>query len=126
MILYDALLVDDDSFANLLSEKVLKNFSPSINIDIAVNGQQALELLKNNPTQDIIIFDYNMPVMNGLEFLREFNRLKIKCNCVSILYTTLSEELIYDLKMNGCNFFIQKPLTEEKLMDLLEHAFIYG
>ncbi|WP_338597408.1 response regulator [Clostridium baratii] len=48
-------------------------------VEVAENGEEALEKFKNNPV-DIIITDINMPKMTGLEFIKEVKKLTIKYN----------------------------------------------
>src|SRR5688572_11852772 len=74
----NVLLVDDDSIFQLLGTKALHRVGVSDTcIQKALNGKQALDLLKDpgNPRPDIILLDLNMPLMNGFEFMEAFNKL---------------------------------------------------
>ncbi len=57
------LLVEDNEINQLIAEELLKNVGHSV--DIANNGQEALDLLENN-TYDIVLMDIQMPIMDGL------------------------------------------------------------
>ena len=63
------LLVDDDSFMRRLLESVLTELG-FVHIDKAANGEEALDILRQNHI-DLLVIDIQMPVMNGLELLRQ-------------------------------------------------------
>jgi CheY-like chemotaxis protein len=127
------LLVDDDKVNNFISSRIIKKLDICKNIRVCMNGEEALLYLtkycgrfdSNYP--DLIILDNNMPEMNGLEFLESFNKINFNSSCrVKIIVLTASssprdEERLKSLGIHG---FIQKPLTEEKLLNVLEHAHI--
>ncbi|NCT09637.1 MAG: response regulator [Flavobacteriia bacterium] len=69
---FSILLVEDDSIERLKFQKVVKNLKGNFAISEAVNGKCALELLDTQKTDyHLIISDFNMPIMNGFEFLIE-------------------------------------------------------
>ena len=63
------LLVDDDENFVFLVKELILNYSPETDIHVEKNGYDALESLKKS-CYDILITDFNMPVMNGLELIR--------------------------------------------------------
>ena len=63
------LLVDDDSFMQRLLESVLTDLG-FVHIEKATNGEQALDILRRNHI-DLLVTDIQMPIMNGLELLRQ-------------------------------------------------------
>src|SRR5687768_6390355 len=64
------LMVDDDKHDQELFAEMLNEADSSAILSIAMNGQQALEVLRNAPVlPDLIFLDLNMPIMNGFEFL---------------------------------------------------------
>lgn len=63
------LLVDDDSFMRRLLESVLTELG-FVHIEKAANGEEALDILRQNHI-DLLVTDIQMPVMNGLELLRQ-------------------------------------------------------
>ena len=69
-----ALVVDDDPDARDLVSRTL--VSMGLEVSSAENGQQALD--KMNEAFDLIVLDLSMPVMNGFEFLAEFNQLELE------------------------------------------------
>lgn len=73
-IVKNTFLIDDDAddqefFAEAISR--LKNISLS---GVVNNGKEALNVLNNSTLPDIIFLDFNMPLMNGIECLREIKR----------------------------------------------------
>ncbi len=68
-----ALVVDDDPDARDLVSRTLA--SMGLDVSGAENGQQALQML--DQPFDLIVLDLSMPVMNGFEFLAEFNQLDL-------------------------------------------------
>ncbi|MEC8347947.1 MAG: response regulator [Pseudomonadota bacterium] len=68
-----ALVVDDDPDARDLVSRTLA--SMGLDVSGAENGQQALQML--DQSFDLIVLDLSMPVMNGFEFLAEFNQLDL-------------------------------------------------
>lgn len=86
----------------------------------AANGQEALELLKQNQP-DIIVTDISMPVMNGLEFLTELRKTDNRTRCIIL---TGYEEFEYARKAIQLDVedYILKPIDEEKLVQVLKLA----
>lgn len=108
------LLVED----NLINQKVLVGMLGKSGMDISVanNGQEALDMLDKGEKFDIVFMDINMPVMDGYaaaQGIREeekFNQLPIVA--LSAL-TSLSEiDAMFNSGMNG---YLSKPLKKEKL-----------
>lgn len=117
---YNILIVDD---SRAMRNVVRKTISLSgFNIGEcweAGNGQEALEVL-NSHWVDLILADLNMPVMNGMEMLREMNKNKIFRNIPVILITTEgSEKRIEEAIALGIKGYVQKPFHPETIRDVL-------
>ena len=118
------LLVDDDSITNMYNEYMLKDAGFSDCIQIVQNGQEALDYLLNEgkyennssefPRPDLILLDINMPVMDGFEFLEEYDKLpeNVKGKIVICMLTTsLLDSDMDRVNANVCvTEFIKKPL----------------
>ena len=79
------LLVDDDEATNFLHKIMINDAGCAQGIHVAKNGKEAIEYLTNAiegkyPQPDLIFLDINMPVMNGWEFLDEFEQIKNQIN----------------------------------------------
>jgi CheY-like chemotaxis protein len=93
------LLVDDDNGANFINRMIIEEAGITDHIEITLNGQEALDYLaksgkyKDKGTRtapELILLDINMPVIDGWEFLDEYNKLKEdqKNSSIIVLLTT--------------------------------------
>jgi len=123
------MLIDDDDEDNYFHQIVINEMKITEHIEIALNGEEALDFLKkeNQIHPDIIFLDINMPKMNGWEFMEAYKELRAdqKAKLVIVMLTT--SENPEDMKKAGQfpDFigFNSKPLTEEILSDILERYF---
>jgi len=123
------LLVDDDEISNYLSERVIKKLEFSNKVKKSTNGEEALlYLAKHCCTFDdiyfpeLILLDNNMPEMTGIEFLESLKSMNISTNDrmkVVVLTATANPKEEARLKELGISGFLTKPLTEEKLLEVV-------
>ena len=103
------LIVDDSALMRRVSCDIIAEDERFEVADMAKNGLEALDLLKAN-RYDAVILDVNMPRMNGLELLRELQKLNISAR-VLMFSTQTGEgcrETIEALELGAIDF-IQKP-----------------
>jgi CheY-like chemotaxis protein len=121
------LLVDDDSGTNFLHNIVLRDCECVEQVNTCTNGKKALDYLlecgeKHEPVPEIIFLDINMPVMDGWEFLDEFERLPaaVKGSCIIIMLTTSinPDDEQKALAHKSVAGFRHKPLTRQMLEEL--------
>ena len=116
------LLVDDDPIFLTLAELAIKKEQTSIEIFKAMNGEEAIEFLKNQSV-DIIFLDLNMPVMNGWEFLDAFPQLENRGDQIYILTSSIDPS---DQRKADENPFVtsmlEKPLDREKIANTLAQS----
>ncbi len=131
------LLVDDDNATNYYHNLVITHSGVDTHVQIATNAQQALDFLKNEgefackstfPKPGLILLDINMPGMSGWDFmsqykfLPEYQKGKI---VVAMLTTSLNPDDERRALENKEIFqLINKPLTEEKLLETLKEGFL--
>jgi CheY-like chemotaxis protein len=115
------LMVDDDSVDVKMFERSLKQHRITNPLHVACDGEEAMEMLKNNqiPKPLIIILDLNMPRMNGIEFLQE-----LRCNSgyqetVVFVMTTSNAEAD---KVEAYNFNVAGYMVKSELGDNFLHA----
>jgi CheY-like chemotaxis protein len=116
------LLVDDDPAFNFLSRIAISKKVDNCVIDIALNGQKALDYLEKNDCPDIIFLDINMPVIDGFQFLAAFSKKTTCCDKSKIFMLTSSvrqEDKILAAASNCVSGFLQKPLTDIMVDDIL-------
>ena len=107
------LLHVEDSESMLKAVELMLLNKP-IKLDSAMNGQKALDKVKEN-SFDAIVLDIDMPVMDGLEFLKQFQ--PYKGNTVVIVCSARQDVgSIYKAIELGAADYIMKPFTEDILM----------
>ena len=112
------ILVVDDS---RIMRNIVKNTVSSLKIPCqfleADNGKNAYQLLQTNKVS-LIFLDWNMPEMNGLEFLKKVRSMPDYANIPIIMVT--SEAAKYNVSeafQNGATDYIIKPVREKVLME---------
>lgn len=119
------LLVEDNLIDQLIIKQLFKKILNISQIAIANNGKEGIDWIKANKNIGslIILLDIQMPIMNGLEFLDAFDKLKneIKKEVqIFVLSSTLDAEEI-DL-INGNNYvtgFLNKPFPIEEFRSII-------
>ncbi|SFQ67981.1 response regulator [Hymenobacter arizonensis] len=126
------LLVDDDPTTNYLNQLLLKRLGFSSQVMVALNGQEALDLLLqnchrvSNECPALILLDVKMPVMDGFAFLEAYDKLPLtqKESIVIVMLTTsLHPQDVERVERLDIASFLNKPLTEAKLNQVLESHF---
>jgi len=79
------LIIDDDKF--LLNMYALKFKKSGLEVGVATGGNEAMRIIKDGFMPDIILLDIVMPVMDGLELLKNIKEQKLAPNAVIIMLT---------------------------------------
>ena len=117
---YSILIIDDSLPMRSVIKRTLKaaGYGNSELIE-AANGKEALELMKNNWI-DIVLTDYNMPVMDGLEFIKTIKKDDLSKDIpVVVISTEGNESKIEEFMDCGAVGYITKPFTAEAIRDLI-------
>ncbi|MSP47993.1 MAG: response regulator [Alphaproteobacteria bacterium] len=116
------LLVEDDGFALKLAQSVLKNLGVG-HVVLARDGAEAIRVLDSKATKaDLIISDWNMPNVTGLDLLRHVR--KTWQNMPFIMLTgRASEDFVLAAKENGVNGYVVKPFSPDQLMKKIQAVF---
>lgn len=117
------LVVDDSHTARDLLSLVLLRGGYAVRQ--AVDGQEALELLKTGLECGMIFCDLNMPRMGGLEFLAAIaNEERLSRIPVAVLTARLDEEEIRDAYELGARAYFNKPFSEDEILAGAQRFFI--
>jgi len=105
------LIVDDSKVIRMVAKKILQELS--FETQEAEDGQIALDIcMKKLP--DAILLDWNMPNMNGIDFLRELRKLPGGEQPIVVFCTTENDiEHIQEAISAGANEYIMKPFDSE-------------
>ena len=107
------MVVDDSSTIRVYLSNLLAQYQ--FRVITANNGQEAIELLKQHPDTALIITDYHMPVMDGLEMIR---RIRLEKRSEDLAIIGLSDEQRLDLSpamiKAGANDFLSKKFQPEE------------
>ena len=112
------LIVDDSSVMRKIVERSLRQAGLEIvQVLEASNGAEALVVAQNSAL-DLILSDINMPVMDGLEFVRRLRNVENAKNVPVIMITTeAGESAVVQALSNGARGYIRKPFTPEQIKE---------
>ena len=115
-----ALVVDDSRSMRAILARTLKEIG--FEVLEAANGREALEVLEANKTQvPLILLDWDMPEMNGLETLKRLRQNPEFASMVVVMVTAQAEmDHIVEALEAGANEYVMKPFTKEILLGKLE------
>ena len=112
------LIVDDSSVMRKIVERCLRQAGLDIGVVLeASNGEEALAVLGNNQA-DLILSDINMPIMDGLEFVRQLKKLDSAKDVPVVMITTEGgEKHVVEALGLGAKGYIRKPFTPEQVKE---------
>ena len=114
-----ALVVDDSRAVRMILSRFLK----ALNYEVfdASDGRVALERLEEVGPVDVALVDWNMPHMNGYEFIQSARADKQYDEMRIVMVTTETEmEQMTKALEAGANEYVMKPFTEEIIAEKLE------
>jgi len=113
-----ALIVDDSSVMRKIVERSLRQAGLELEKVVeASNGAEALAALSANKL-DLILCDINMPVMDGLEFVREAGKVESAKGIPIVMITTEgSESHVVQALSAGARGYIRKPFTPDQVKE---------
>ena len=115
-----ALVVDDSRAVRMILAKTLKELG--FEVREAANGREALEVIEaENPAVTLVLTDWNMPEIDGLELLKRLRRKPELSSLVVVMVTTETElgHMTAALEA-GANEYIMKPFTRDILVEKIE------
>ncbi|PIQ98184.1 MAG: response regulator [Nitrospinae bacterium CG11_big_fil_rev_8_21_14_0_20_56_8] len=112
------LVIDDSRAIRLILSQILKQLG--FEVAEASNGQEALDKLKEAGKFEMAMVDWNMPVMNGYDFVVAV-RSNPAYNDMRLMMVTTETEMSQVIKAleAGANEYVMKPFTKEMIQEKL-------
>jgi len=115
-----ALLVDDSRAVRMMLRKMLLEVGFDTTSE-AGDGREALERLSEIERPDVMLVDWNMPEMNGLELIRAVRSIPKHRDIPIIMVTTETEAAqVVRALAAGASEYVMKPFTKDVIADKLE------
>lgn len=114
------LVVEDNKINQLVTKKIMDR--QLIKCDMASDGFQAIEILKNQ-TYDIILMDINMPVINGFETSRRIRKMGIQTPIIALTAFD-KEEIVQEAEEVGIDDIIIKPFEPTLLFQMIQQVIL--
>ena len=112
-----ALIVDDSRFVRSFLRGLLE--PKGIECEEAGDGQAGLDRLHGDRVFDLLLLDWNMPVMNGLEMLKELRAEGFSGIKVMMVTTEAENDFIVNALDAGADEYLMKPFDDEALNEKL-------
>ena len=116
------ILIAEDEIVNYMFLEVLLEETGAVLIH-AIDGQIAIDTVKNNPTIDLVLMDIKMPNVNGLDATRQIKAIRPQLPVIAqTAYAMQDDE--YKALQAGCNDYISKPIDASKLIGLMKKYLV--
>ncbi|MCA9544883.1 MAG: response regulator [Myxococcales bacterium] len=117
---HQVLVVEDDPDHVLLLRRALRPLKGSLHLEVAPDGQSALERLRAGAHPDLILLDINMPRVSGLEVLEAIKGDPALADIPTVMLTTSAREEDRSASLSrGANEFYTKPVSFRRFSETL-------
>lgn len=117
------LVVDDSQIMRKIIMGALKKLGVN-DIMEASNGQEAIDIVSKDNTIGLVLMDWNMPVMTGIDAVRKIRAGSIKTPVVMVT-TEAEKEKVMEAIKSGANDYLIKPFNHKDIQGKLE-KFLEG
>lgn len=119
----NVLVVRESRESSLRIKYILKSLF--LNVKVAANGSEALNIVENHSNISLIISDYDIPLLNGLELTKTLRKNDKYINIpILILSDEIEDKLKIKLFKTGINDFLLNPVLEEILKAKVINIFL--
>ena len=112
------MIIDDSKVSRMMIKAIIIDKHPKITIYEAGNGEEALQTAEGKQI-DYFSVDYNMPIMNGIEFITAMKQKRP--NSKFVLLTANIQDATHKKADEIGAKCINKPITEDTILKMLEH-----
>jgi two-component system chemotaxis response regulator CheY len=120
-----ALVIDDSRTMRAILGKVLREMG--MEVIEAANGREGLERLGDPSAAELVLVDWNMPEMDGLEFIRAVRAVRAYDAVRILMVTTETEGQQVSRALDaGANEYLMKPFTKDVLVAKLQLMDLFG
>jgi len=117
---FSILVVDDDPQQRMLLQMLLEK--EGFAVVLAADGREALRLFESDPGIRMIIADLNMPVMGGIELIREIRHRQLRYAYLIVLTSSEDRAALLRALAEGADDFMTKPAMAEELRLRIENG----
>ena len=108
------LIIDDQLTSRQILQQLVRTIEESNTVEAFANPVKALEWSSVNPV-DLILVDYKMPEMNGVEFIRKFRSHPASSHVPVIMVTSIEDKAVrYEALEAGATDFLMKPVDHHE------------
>ncbi|WP_415395962.1 CHASE domain-containing protein [Sulfurimonas sp. CS5] len=110
------LLVEDNKINQIVALGILEGLE--INVDVATNGKEAVQMIEDSKEYDLILMDLQMPIMDGFEASKRIRYIDENIPIVALSAAVMQEDLVKtaEAKMSA---HLAKPIDENELIETL-------
>ena len=124
------MLIDDNEIDNLINQKMIEAAAIAENIYTHTGAKSAIEFLRNmekldvasEVLPDVIFLDIDMPLMDGFQFLDEFEKLsantKKSCKIVMLTSSINPQDFDRSKKYSNVKLYLNKPLSHDSIQKI--------
>jgi CheY-like chemotaxis protein len=121
-------IIDDSELDCFIARKIIEHTDARLIVQTFQDAVSVVEKIRDdtlpsNAEKNIILLDLQMPLMNGFQFVEEFEKLPAEIQrkylLVVLSSTRNSNDIFRVLAQNSVHSFLEKPFSREKLFDLI-------